>query len=304
MRLLLSLIIGGMLCSCSAIYPITTNIKTIPTHPFPNETKLMVLGSNVDVTAESYRKNKELQFVALIDTALYWIGESLNHNNILSFTERDERKFIGCDNECQQRFITLNSADYLILINSFKIRFEQTEVQVTETESGKSREAFYDIIAEVDYLVRSKDGVTDRYPVEARQFHSSRTVLSGLLAAGPNIVSNQDDALKILSHNVRLFMRNFFPDSDSRIRPLFAGKIFKPMKAFMQMGDTQKALEFCEQQSHQPDRTVAAQSFYNMAVLQEYSGNYLQARDYLMESMNIIPLQEARNMLMDYPSGN
>lgn len=304
MRTLLWLILGGMLYSCSAIYPVTTSIKTIPTHPFPNETKLMVLGSNVDVTAESYRKNKELQFVTLIDTALFWIGENLNHNNILSFTERDERKFIGCDNECQQSIITLNSADHLILITSFRIYFEQTEVQVTETESGKSREAFYDIVSEVNYLVRSKDGTTERYPVEARQFHSSRSVLSGLLAAGPNIVSNQEDAMKILFHNVRLFMRNFFPDSDSRIRPLFAGKAFKPIKTFLKTGDTQKAMEFCEQQSHQPDRTVAAQSFYNMAVLQEYSGNYLQARDYLMESMNITPLQEARNMLMDYPSGN
>lgn len=299
------ILILGILCgSCSAIYPVATGIETTPVHPFPETPKLIVLGSNVDVTAESFRKNKELQFIRLIDTTLFWIGEAFNRNNVLTFTERDESKFIGCNDGCQQTFIALNSADYLILITSFRVYFEQTEVQVTETESGKSREAFYDIVAEVHYRVQGKNGETDHYPVEARKFHSSRTVLSGLLAAGPDIVANQDEALNILAHNVQLFMRNFFPDKDSRVRALFVNQSFKPLKELMQSGNTQQAIEFCEQLSHQPDLTTAAKALYNMAVLEEYLGHYHAARKLLMESMNITPLNEARSMLTDYPTGN
>jgi len=288
-----------LLMSCSSMLPITTQVQTNPIAPFPTDTKLIVIGNATDITKESYRDKKEVLFKNLIDTTLYFIRERLNQNNILAVREPDS-KLKDCMDDCQQRIITLNNASYSIIITNFNIYFEQMDIVVTKSESGKSREAFYDIVSKVDYILRSKDGEVKTFPIEARQFHSSRFVVSGLFSAGPNVVSNKQDVMRILHQNINSFIKNFVPATDDRFRLLFGSSEFKELKQFINRGDIQSAITFCEKKSTNTDTLIGARAFYNLAVLYESQGNYTEAKVNLNRSLELRPLPEARTMMNDY----
>jgi len=148
--------------------------------------------------------------------------------------------------------------------------------------------------------MQNRDGVISDIPISMRRFHSSRSVVSGLLAIGPNIISNTDDVVDGVHANVDLFLKDFFPGSEPRTRPVFVTKEFKEVGTAIKTGNYQHAFDFSENLTSSPSNDIAAKAFYNCAVLAEYFSKHDVVRHYLEEALNRQSFMEAREMLHDY----
>lgn len=294
-------VICFVLASCGTPYIMQNSLPYKPARELDPPPKNIVLLNSFDVKVQSYRDKKEEQFILLINGALHQMAASIEQNSGVGVVvERETVNHPLTDEKLLTDLLDKHDADYIIAIDSFNVYFDQTEVVVTETDDGKSREAFYDILCFVNYKMMGRQGSDEMIPVEVQRFHSSRSVLSGLFAAGPSIVSNHKDATEMTELNTRQFLRTFFPGKDARSRPLYTSKGFKKIPSLLTGGNGVTAREICERETINPDRKVAAKAFYNLAVLAEHDGEYEKAGVYLEESQRRFLLPNAQQMRMDY----
>lgn len=103
------------------------------------------------------------------------------------------------------------SATNAIIIKELNAYFNQTGVEVTKDQSGnKSRVASYDIHADVTYVLYSNAGRTKEFRTQVFEFFTNRSVASGLLAAGPDIVGKHKHAFKIVRKNAEQLTRQLY----------------------------------------------------------------------------------------------
>lgn len=293
-----------LLSACSPVTQILeTTVKTIPVYNVAPEK--MIIINTFDVASQNYRENKEALFVSLIDSALIILSRDIAKRSgilakpLLGVTQAG--KTVSYRDSLTHQLMLDNQASDAIAITSFNIYFDQTNVEVTEDESGgKSREAYYDLVSDIDYNWYDHDGVFQSTKVEIRQFHSSRFVLSGVFAAGPNIVSQKEEALKMIESNLMRYLNHFFPGYEKRMRPVFVGKEFTIVKASINAGDFEKALTESIRLTKNADKQVAAQANYNCAVLLEFLNRPTDVRAYLEESQRLHNLYPTFEMMKDY----
>jgi hypothetical protein len=283
------------------MFTLQNSVPFQPKRALDPPARRVVVASNYDVLKESYRDKKQDQFILLIDGALRSIEIQVERNSEVEIILQRGRTIIPAENDSSvNALIHSTEADYLVLLDSFNVFFDQTQVEVTTTEEGKSREAYYDIIAFINYDLIGRSGVSESFPTLVRRFHSSRNVISGFLAAGPNIVSNHEDAVAIVELNVKEFLRNFFPGKEERLRPIYTSKGFANLPDYIKSGDLSSAVRDCEAQALNGDRKIVAMAYYNLAVLAEHSEEYEKVRGFLSESQRMHPLPLARQMEDDY----
>jgi len=136
--------------------------------------------------------------------------------------------------------------------------------------------------------------------ISMRRFHSSRSVVSGLLAIGPNIISNTDDVVDGVHANVDFYLKEYFPGNEPRRQPMVATKEFRDVGTAIKAGNYEVALSLSEPLTTSPNNEIAAKALYNCSVLSEYYSRHLAAKSYLVEALVKQNLIEARNMLYDY----
>jgi hypothetical protein len=124
--------------------------------------------------------------------------------------------------------------------------------------------------------------------------------LSGLLAAGPNIVANANDARESTRANVDFYMRSFFERSEERYRPLFVKKEFDKVDAAIKLSDYALAFAESEKKIASKRNEIKSKGYYNCAVLLERKQEYVKAKAYLEEALKYYELPQARSMLFDY----
>ncbi len=56
------------------------------------------------------------------------------------------------------------------------------------------------------FSLYNKDSLIDHQQVSSRRYHSSRNVVSGLLAAGHNVVIQRKDAWEVTERNLRNYL--------------------------------------------------------------------------------------------------
>jgi hypothetical protein len=291
----------ALLYLCTGCYvskTITSTIPTLPTRQFKIPPQKIVVGNAYDITKADVRNNKEQLFGELINLTVRHASNEINRRSEIpaSFVEG-----LTVRNDSSiNALMTEQLASHAIIIKSFNAYFEQTDVVVTETESGKNREAFYDIIVDIRYAFHSWSGHQFDTLISVRKFHSSRTVLSGLLAAGPNVVKNSADAADGIYANVDLYLKSFFSGSEQRSRNIYISKDFKAMDNAIKVSDYEKAFEESEKHMTSDKKTIAAMAAYNCAVLLEHLGQYSRVKYYLEESMARQPMPETEVMLLDY----
>ncbi len=290
-----------ILINCASCYvpkTLTTTIPTLPTREFKTPPQKIVVANAYDVKEADVRNNKEQLFGELINLTVRHAANEINRRSEIaaSFVEglaiRNDSSITALMKE--------QLASHAIVIRSFNSYFEQTEVVVTESEGGKNREAFYDIIVDVRYTFHNWSGIQFDTLISVRKFHSSRRVLSGLLAAGPNVVKNSEDAADGIYANVDLYLKSFFKGSEPRTRNLYVSKEFKEMDNAINVSDYERAFMESEKLMKSDKATVAAMAAYNCAVLLEYMGQYNKVKYYLEESMARQKMMETEVMLQDY----
>lgn len=301
MKFILPILLVSIMIGCSTPYTLQNSVRYTPSRKLDPAPKSIIVANGFDVKAQSYRDKKEEQFILLIDGVLEHMQTSIQNNSDVAVKVVRGLSVVPTkEDSCINAFFVMEKADYVVMVNRFNVYFDQTEVVVTKTEDGKSREAFYDIVSETDYKIVGREGMREIFPITVRRYHSSRNVLSGLLAAGPSIVSNHDDAVEITQVNVRQFLRNFFPGFETRHRQLYVNKEFSEIPTFLTANNPDAAIELCQRLSRSNDQNIAAKAYYNLAVIAEHNGEYEKIREYLEQSLRRTPLGFAQQMQDDY----
>jgi hypothetical protein len=288
----------------SCIIPVTlnTSIPTLPTRDFKTPPAKIVVANAYDVKTASVRDNKEKLFGELIDITVRHTSNEINRRSEIpaTFVEGVAIPSHQPDSSIQ-KLMTTHLASHAIIVKSFNASFEQTEVNVTEADDGsKNRQAMYDIIVDIGYTFHNWSGRQFDTLISARKFHSSRNVLSGLLAAGPNIVANSEDATDGIYANVDMYLKSFFKGTENRTRLINTTKEFKEVNSLIRAGEHEKAFQVCESLRSSDKQDVASRASYYCAVLLEYMERYNEVKFYLEESLRGYYILDAEIMLRDY----
>lgn len=300
-RLLFCFFLFLMSCTASQkMISYTTSTKPVyPLNPAPQK---IVLLNVYNVAEQKFRDNKEAFFITLIDELLKYSADKIFQKTgiatevILGYTNANGNKDSAVHSLLQQ-----HKATHALVINSFEVYFNQTRVEVTrDNNNQKNREAFYDIVSRIGYLFYKADTLFNQSEERESKFHSSRTVMSGLLAAGPNIVVQHDDAIAIARSNFQHYLNRFFPGEEFRQRVLFTGKGFEAVGAALAKEDYEAAMIESMRLVKDPDTKKAAKANYNCAVLFERKNQPEEAMNYLRQSLALASLPEADQMMRTF----
>jgi len=103
-----------------------------------------------------------------------------------------------------------NNASKAIVIKKVNAYFVQTRVDVVKESDGKKRTAYYDICSAVSYSLYNRNEKTEEREKEECEYFTDRSVVSGLLAAGPDIVGKSKHAFKIVEKNAMEYLKIIF----------------------------------------------------------------------------------------------
>jgi hypothetical protein len=287
-------------CSTSQSY-ILNDLVTIPVYPLEHSPQRILVMNTFDVSAKSYRQPKEELFIRLIDSVMVQISTELQARGEIPSEVLYGRTKFEVNVATINAFMNKYQASHAIIITDFDVKFNQTEVEVTgEDKYGKDKVAHYDIVSIIHYILYDEQGIVKDFPVYQNRFHSTRNVISGLLAAGPNIVDNSEDALSISRENAIQYLNYFFPFRVRRTRMLFDEKEFSKVREAIAKEDYAVALVESIRYVHNPDKKLAAKANYNCAILMERMNNQEEAKKYLQESLGLFPLEQAMSIKQDY----
>jgi hypothetical protein len=253
------------------------------------------------IPAKNYRKNKEELFTFLVDSFMSGLSKEIQFRGNIPSEVLPGLTLLGENTASIDTLMKQHNASHAIVITDFDVHFEQTRVDVTgDAKTGKEREAYYDIVSLIHYILFDKNGVVISLPISQRRYHSHRSVISGLLAAGPNVVPNNQDALSITGINGFEYLNQFLPRLIRRTRKLFDAKEFSKIGDAISKEDYEAAFQESRRFTHDPDRKIAARANYNCAMLKEKMNQPEEAKRYLQESLAYYPLQEASSIKHEY----
>lgn len=164
-----------------------------------------------NVAAEKYRDNKEELFIKFIDSMLAISAiEIKEREGISTQVLRGHTPISASGDSSIYSLLKKHGCTHAIAVTNLKIIFDQTGVDVTKTPTGKEREANYNIVCDVDFKFYTLQELYKQTNIHRSGYHSSRNVISGLLAAGPNIVVQRKDAWKIARECLEAYLNMFF----------------------------------------------------------------------------------------------
>jgi hypothetical protein len=159
----------------------------------------MLVINSFDVASSKMRKNKKELFLQLTDSLKQILSEASpprEGGKIIVVPD-----LVNDTDSTIQLLMSQNNATKAIVIKNLNAFFNQTQVDVTKEPDGKKRTASYDICAIVTYRLYRKDQKVNDAEINTCEFFTQRNVMSGLLAAGPDIVGKKEHAFKIVRKN-------------------------------------------------------------------------------------------------------
>jgi hypothetical protein len=300
---LIIIIISATLVACGSTQLLRTTVQTTPIYSVDPERVLLL--NMVDIAGQKYRDGKEELFVQLVDNTLIDLAREIKDRiGIESVIQpgfvKGGETTLSIDSVVRVLMLEKEASD-AIVINSFDAYFYKNDVEITIHDDGtKSRELKFDITSEIQYLWYNKTGLYSDKKIHVSRHHSSRQVISGALAVGPNIVTQQNDAIVITEENMNKYLNLFLPGYEYRTRHLHTGGAFKPVKQAIVAQNFDVALSESKRLLNHSNPRIAAKANYNCAVLCESLGKYNQVITYLIESDRLYPDIYTSLMLEDY----
>lgn len=272
--------------------------QTVPIYAVDPPPKKILLLNVYNIAAKKYRDNKEEVFLDLIDSLMKRAAVKISEKGVVETKVINEyTPTAGNDIDTVSALIKKFNATHAIAISFFDVYFDQTRVDVTKEDNGsKHREAYYDIVTDISYSFYSADSLIRKKDLHQSRFHSSRSVASGLLAAGPNVVKQKDDAFRIAQDNLQEYLNYFFPGERLWHRPIFTGKGFEAVGQAISKQDYEAALVESLRLINDANAEKAAKACYNCAVLFERKNQPEEAKKYLRQSLSLSTLNEAMQM--------
>jgi hypothetical protein len=281
---------------------ISYTTETVPIYTVDPPPKKILLLNVYNVAAKKYRDNKEEVFLKLIDSLMNRAAVKIHERGgVETQVINGYTPTAGNDPDTVSALIKRHNATHAIAVSSFDVYFDQTRVDVTKDGSGtKHREAYYDIVTDISYSFYSADSLIRKKDLHQSKFHSSRSVASGLLAAGPNVVAQKDDAFRIAQDNLQEYLNYFFPGERMWRRPVFTGKGFEAVGQAVSRQDYEAAMVESLRLINDANKEKAAKACYNCAVLFERKSQPEEAKKYLRQSLGLFTLNEAMQMWKYY----
>ena len=172
-----------------------------------NKPVILVINS-FDAHANKYRKNKKELFAELADSLKSYLaaklifselGQPVILNELMPPVYGTTFKLDSLQN--------VYKAVFVIVIKKLDVYFEQTRVDIERDNDGsKTRTAFYDICAEVNYVLYKAGDKPYHSKTKNCEYFTKRNVASGMFAAGPDIVGKSKYAYEIVARNASLYL--------------------------------------------------------------------------------------------------
>jgi hypothetical protein len=145
------LIMVLLLDACSIYQPqILSKIRTFPTYPIQPAPDSILLVNTYDIRAENLRDNKEKLFIELIDSTHLELSRNIGHRTPVPTYIAYGLSKPGPAGDLRPLLMEYH-ASHAIAVTYFDVSFVQEDLVVTEDEYGKSKEAYYDIVSEINY---------------------------------------------------------------------------------------------------------------------------------------------------------
>lgn len=167
------------------------SVKSNPVLAQTAEAQYRILIVNgFDPSSSKIRKNKKELLSEVADSLRYYLMEKMEGAN-MGKVGLAEQKFVaaGDSSGWLDSLLLQKQAQYVIVILNVEAEFVKTDVDVERQDDGsKKRTARYDLCSTVNYLLAGKTGTYIERKEIVCEFFTERTVMSGLLAAGPDLV--------------------------------------------------------------------------------------------------------------------
>lgn len=180
----------------------------------PATGKILIINS-FNAGSMNARKNKELLFAELADSLKQMLYDEMDTKIPAERIVIPELIISPSNDSVYFDLIRKHSATKAIVIKNLNAYFDQTGVEVTREDNHKHREASYDIVADVDYTLYNDSTKIKEFHTKVSEFFTTRSVFSGLLASGPDIVGKYKHAFKIIKKNAEQFVRELKAELES-----------------------------------------------------------------------------------------
>ncbi len=166
----------------------------LQSHAAPVNTKAdttiprILIVNTFDASEIKARKNKQELFAELVDSLKQYLLSEMGRYTAFETVVAGE---VITDTAWQilNPLLQRYNCTSAIVISNLNVYFEQNGVEVTKNNDGsKTREAFYDICSDVRYLYYVNAATPKVLDRRNCKFFTKRSVASGILAAGPDIV--------------------------------------------------------------------------------------------------------------------
>ena len=180
MKKIVLLFVAGFIFLQSHAEPVITKADTsIP--------RILILNA-FNASEIKARKNKKELFAELADSLKHYLRNEIRGNTEFEIVVSE-----GLVNDTAGHILNgllqKHNCTSAIIISKLNVYFEQNGVEVTKNSDGsKTREAFYDICSDVRYLYYVNNATPEVLDRKNCKFFTKRSVASGMLAAGPDIV--------------------------------------------------------------------------------------------------------------------
>lgn len=195
-------------------------------------------------------------------------------------------------------------ADLLVGIDRFRPSVEQESVTKESDYSGNSKTARYVMVAEGVFRLYNTDSLLRELPFRYMALLQSRTVISGLLSAGPSLVNNSVDAMNVSGFAGNELAKKLKGQGAQFSMTLFSMKEFKAINKQLENDDFDGAFASAEllAKEENPEK-VRGRAFFIMALLMQKKADYDKALEYLDKAQSLTnagPGERYHEFLMKY----
>lgn len=297
-KVILFILVGFAMSSCSVKY-VHYTISTPPRIDVSQSALTILLVNRFDPNRLEFKKDKKTRIFkeASLEMLKHVEEEFRSYPNLRVIAAYDSvtmandiRTIIDSSvlsTEQIRRLTERYHADYILSLEQYSAGFNQDNVErVKNADGSTSKTAYYSVYANSTWAwYNIASNTFDELKGNASQPHSDRAVVSGLLAFGPAIVSNEREIKQVTSVAVRNMLVNYRGEERQATREVYSGKALKGPANDIISGNYETARSSLQVLAKAEDDDLASKALYNLAVLSEIQGNAEAADDFAKLSL-------------------
>lgn len=202
-KILYTILIILFCIRCKTIYPVIEYGYTIP----PDTKSFVVIDGGISSAPGIAIKKKRNEVVMEIkDQYLITLSSALQKPGINCITDTPlsadtKNILLQKDSSAIAGLRNIYKSSIILILKDCSAGFRQGDINKTKDQNGNtSKTAEYDVFFDTDWMIITDSTIHER-TISASKYHSSRNVLSGLLARGPGFEANKEDILAMAKQN-------------------------------------------------------------------------------------------------------